>query len=258
MNKFLILLFLIISPNVLAVDFEFANISEADLENIVGDFSAATTHTSVSDPEALGDIWGFEIGLVGGVVQSDEIDAIFTREGVTADANYLPQGLVLGRLSIPMGLTAEVGFIPKVGNSDFEFSRTSGALMWTPDTMLPLDLAIKGHISKSDINFMQSVNSVDTQVKHDNTVLGVQLLAGYSFVAIDPYVGIGYIEGDGDMMIEGTDTFFNFTTETAASAKKSGVEFLIGIELDLLINIGLEYANRFDENTFTAKFSFGF
>lgn len=258
MKKILILLFLITSTNVPAVDFEFVNISEADLENIVGDFSAATTHSSVSDAETLGDIWGFELGMQGGVVEANEIDAIFTREGVTADANYLPHGTILGRLSIPMNITLELGIVPKVGNTDFKFSQTGGAVMWTPDTFLPLDLAVKGHISKSDIRFAQQINSVDTDVDYSNTVMGVDLIASRSFLLVDPYVGVGYVEGDGDMTINGTDTFFNFTSETTAGAKKSGVEFFIGVELDMLINVGLEYAQRFGESSYSAKFSFGF
>ena len=257
MKKILTILVLAVSPAALAADFQFENLSREDLKNIVGDFSASATHTSVSGAAPLGDVWGFEIGVLGGLSQANEIDAIFRREGVAAEADYLPQGVLLGRLSTPLNLTFEVGFVPELSYEDLEFSTTRAALSWSPDLMLPVDLGIKAHISRTDFGFAQLVNSVNTEVDYDNTVTGVRLTASYDLPFLVPYAGAGYVEGDGDMTISGTSDFFNFTDSQSASAKKSGSEFFIGLELDLPINFGFEYARRFGENAYTAKLSFG-
>lgn len=258
MNKILAILVMIFSPAALAVDLQFEDLSREDLENIVGDFSAASVHTTVSGAAPLGDVWGIEVGLLGGISQADEIDAIFAREGVPAEANYLPRGLIFGRLSTPLNLTLEAGILPQIGSEDFEFSLKSAALMWSSGPWLPLDLAVKAHISWSDVSFQQQVNSLDTQVDYDNTVQGIKLIASYSFPYLDPYIGLGYLEGKGDMDIAGTDNFFNFTTSQSASAKNTGMEFFIGVELDLILKLGLEYAQRLGESTYTAKLSLGF
>lgn len=256
MNKTLAILVTLFSPTILAVDFQFEDLSREDLENIVGDFSAVSVHTTVSGAEPLGEVWGLEVGMLGGVSQADEIDAIFVREGVAAEADYLPRGLLFGRLSTPLNLTLEAGILPQIGNEEFEFSLKSAALMWSSGTWLPLDLAVKGHISWSDVSFEQQVNSLDTQVDYENTVQGIELIASYSFPFLDPYIGLGYLEGNGDMTIAGTDNFYNFTTSQSASAKNTGMEFFIGFELDLILKLGLEYAERFGESTYTAKLSF--
>ena len=57
-----------------AQDVGFQNIDKDDFKNVVGDFSVNSLHTTVSG--TLGDVFGFEIGLVGGLTNTPEIDKL--------------------------------------------------------------------------------------------------------------------------------------------------------------------------------------
>lgn len=52
----------------------FQNLSEQDFKKVVRDLSANFVHTSVSGASPLGDIFGFEVGIVGGVTNTTELN----------------------------------------------------------------------------------------------------------------------------------------------------------------------------------------
>ena len=258
MKRIIMLMAVLASSNAWSYNLEFQNLSQADIEKIAGDFSANFAHTSVSGASSLGDLWGFEIGAIGSYTTTNEIDAIIKREGINANADLLANGALLGRVSVPMGLTFEISGIPTVGNDSFEFSNYGGAVMWTLPQPLPLELAVKGHYTKTSVTYFQPVNFVDTEVKYENSVAGLDLIASKSFLVVEPYVGIGYIKADGDFTVTGTSTIFNFTASQTASADDTGIEFFAGLEFSFFAKIALQYANRFGENCYTAKVSIGF
>jgi hypothetical protein len=244
-------------------DITFDNISESDLKDIVQDFSGVFTHTSVSGAGSLGSIFGFELGLVGGASQVDRLEKIIKREDPTAeDIPMIPSGGLLGRLTVPFGLTIEALVIPEVGDEDFKFQNTSLALLWTPTetilSFMPVSIGTKLHYTTTDLNFQtpDPVTGTDVKGTFKNYILGLQALVSQDLVFVEPYAGIGYVQADGDLAISGSNTFYNFTTATSASKSVSGTQFLLGAEFKLLVmKFGAEYSHQFDVNRYSAKFS---
>lgn len=259
---------LIISNPVYAQDLALDNISSQDMEDIVSDFTGAFTHTSMSGGNTLGSIFGFEVGLIGGVASADRIEKIAKREDPNSDVPGLPFGGLLGRLTVPFGITAELLIIPEIGDEDFKFSNQSLGLMWTPTetllSFLPLSIGIKGHFTKTDMSFKipDAVTAgVDSDAAFENTIMGLQVLVSKSLLIVEPYAGVGFLQGDGSLKYSGAGTIFDtaVTAGGSASKKVSGAQFLVGANLNLLFfKIGAEYANHLDTDRYGIKLSAGF
>ncbi len=256
------------STSVLAQDLALDNISEKDMEDIVSDFTSAFTHTSISGANTMGSIFGFEVGVIVGMASVDRIEKIAQREDPNSDVSGLPFGGLLGRLTVPFGITGEVLIIPEIGDEDFKFSNKSLALMWTPTetllSFLPLSLAIKGHYTKTNMDFKipDAVTAgSDADASFENTIMGLQVLASKSFIIVEPYAGLGFIMGDGNLKYSGSGTIFDtaVTAGESASKKVDGAQFLLGANLNLLFfKIGVEYSNQLDADRYGLKLSAGF
>lgn len=244
-----------------AQDVPLTNLTEDDLGKVVKEFSANFAHTSVSGAGTLGSIFGFEIGLVGGITKTPELDSLVKRADSTKDLEQVPHGAILGVLTVPLGITAEVGIIPKVGGDDFKFSSYSVAGKWTPTEILfelPLDLAAKGFVTKSNLEFEQTISNVPVEYEYENTTMGLVAFASKDFVFVAPYAGIGYVKAKGDLSFTGSTTVFNtsYTTGTSASKDETSAAIYLGSEFKILIfKAGLEYAKMFDTNSYTGKVS---
>lgn len=259
---------LMMSTPALGQDLALDNISNQDMEDIVGDFTGAFTHTSMSGGNSLGSIFGFEVGLIGGIASADRIEKIAKREDPNSDVPGLPFGGLLGRLTVPFGITAELLMIPEIGDDDFKFSNNSIGVMWTvTDTLLsflPLSIGVKGHYTKTDMSFKipDAVTAgVDSDASFENTIMGLQVLVSKNLLIVEPYAGIGFLQGDGNLNYSGSGTIFDtaVTAGGSASKKVSGAQFLVGAELNLLFfNIGVEYANHLDTDRYGLKLSGGF
>lgn len=246
-----------------AVDIPLQNIDETDFKNIVKDFSANFTHTSVSGASTLGKLFGVELGLIGGMTNTKDLDRLAKEADSNAKADKIPHAAILGVVTVPLGLTGEVGLIPKMGSDRFKYSQVSAALKWTPTESLlelPLSLALKAHIAKNGVEFAETINDVNTQFDYDSTVTGLTLLASKDFVIIEPYVGLGLLSGKGKLDATGSAVFDpSLTTAQSASASESSTLFLVGAEVKLLIfKAGLEYSNLFDTSRYTGKLAFFF
>lgn len=244
-------------------DLFFDNITEQDMTDIANDFTGVFAPTSVSGANTLGSIFGFELGLVGSGTKAEKIERIVKREDPTADIPFLPSGGLLGRLTVPFGLTVEALLIPEVGDDDFKFQNTSLALMWTPTetllSFLPLSLATKVHFTQTSLKFKQTdpgipggTVQVDSEFK--NTITGIQFLVSKNLLLVEPYAGVGFIQGDGELSVKGSAPAFNFTASDSASKKVDGAQFFAGAELKLLIfKIGAEYSKHLDVNRYSLK-----
>src|SRR5690349_1218706 len=98
----------------------FQNLSDEDFKNVVKDMSANFTHTSVSGAAPLGDIWGFEIGLVGGVTKTPELNKFAKEVDPSTSLEQIPHAEILGVVSVPLAITGEIGIVPKVGSDEFK------------------------------------------------------------------------------------------------------------------------------------------
>ncbi len=247
-----------------AQNISLQQIDDEDFKNIVKDFSAVFNHTTVSGASSLGTIFGFELGLVGGITRTGRIDALADEGGTDQNAGKIPHGELIGIITVPAGITIEAGFIPKVGSDEFKFNTFTGAVKWTPtDVFLdwPLSVAIKAHLTKTKATFNQTIATIPTKFDYDNTITGFTLLASKNFVLVEPYFGIQMLSAKGDMDVTGSPTVFDpaYTTGTSASAKASTTGFLLGCELKLLIvKLGAEYQNLFGTSRYTGKLSFYF
>ncbi|MCB0408027.1 MAG: hypothetical protein KDD34_07485 [Bdellovibrionales bacterium] len=261
-------LFLIVlmgmSSCVWAQDIQFDNIDKKDMENIVSDFTGVFTHTSVSGAAPLGSLFGFEVGLVLSGSKAEKIEKLVKEQDPNADIPILPSGGVLGIITVPLGFTFEALIIPEIGDSNFKFQNMSAAAKWSPTetvlSFLPLSIAIKGHLTKTDLTFKQPdpvTSSVEVNSTFKNTITGIQLIASKNLVIAEPYVGIGYIHGDGELSVAGNSIFDpSVTSGTSASATASGAQFFGGAEFKLLIfKLAAEYSHHLDIDRYSFKAS---
>lgn len=241
-----------------------SNINQGDFDKVVSNFSANFWHTSVSGASPLGHIFGFEFGAVGGVTNTPDLNSLAQRTNPAAKAGQLPNGELVGAITVPLGLTVEAGLIPKVGSSDFKFSSLSLGLKWTPTELLfdmPLSLAVKGQVTKTSLEYSQPIQGVATSYKYDSTVTGLTLLASKDFMLVEPYVGIGVVHGKGELNATGSGMVFNsaFTASQSASSTRSSGVFIAGAELKLFVlKVGAEYSRLYGDNRYNGKLSFYF
>lgn len=247
-----------------AEGFAFQNLNQGDLKNVIKDISANFNHTSVSGASPLGDIFGIEIGVVGGLTKSPELDKYAkAADPNSKDIDQIPHAALLGVISVPLAFTFEMGLIPKVGGEDFKFSSYSLAAKWTPSELFfdwPVALAAKVHFSKTDLNVKDTVNNVKTDMDFKDNMMGATVLVSKSFAVFEPYFGLGIVNADAELSGSGTAVFNPaYTASNSASEKVSTTTWMVGAEAKLLVvRFGLEYANLFDTSRITGKFSFYF
>ena len=88
--------------------FNFDNINLGDFDALVNEFSANSQYTTVTPPSSLGGLWGFELGVTGGMTKAPDTLALVKRSSpaTTLKDNLYHAGAVL-RLGLPFGITAE-------------------------------------------------------------------------------------------------------------------------------------------------------
>ena len=245
---------------------QFTNISQDDFVGIAREFSANSTLHTVMPPSSLGSIFGFEVGVLAGATQSPTIEALVKEVDASSEVGLLPHAGLLGAVSVPFGFTAEVAFVPTIKTEGASMNQFAAALKWNLSdgilAMLPINLAVRGFISKTDLSFTQNVNNpplgnVPVTVDYEGQVLGGQLLVSPKLIPIiEPYIGVGYLSAKGDMNITGSSsaTFFSGTSSQSASAKPTSSQLLIGANVTLIaLVLGLEYSRAFETDSVTAK-----
>ncbi len=242
----------------MAQTLEFDSVSKDDLKVIVREMSADLYHTSVSGAAPLGDMLGFEIGVIGGLTKTSGIQTLVKRQDPDANAEWLPHARLFGAVSVPMGVTLELGLIPETGVKDFKFQLYGGAVKWSLThsllSFLPLSLATKVHYTVSEVNYKQPVNNVETSVSMKNTVSGISAIVSKDFLVVEPYFGLGYLSAEGDVSVSGSSTLFDFTTATKSSSKPSSTLMMAGAELKFFIfKVGVEYSRQFETDRYSLK-----
>lgn len=247
----------------------FDNLTDEDFDKISKEFSANSTLHSVMGAGSLGSIFGFQVGLTGGITKTPETDAIVKRSAPSSSVQAFPHAALLAAVTIPFGLTAEATFIPQINSSGFEYNQYAGALKWTMTdnilSILPLNIAVRGFLSKTTMSFSQVINNsstgnqnVDATVKYDGTVTGLQLLASPKLIPIiEPYVGVGVLSGNSKLSSSIGSVFASGSTSKEVSP--TSTQFLLGADIRLLlIGAGVEYSRAFGTESYTMKFSLGF
>lgn len=253
------LLLLVMGANAGAQTLPLQNLDADDFAHLVGDFSAATHHRSLTGAGTLGRLWGFEVGLVAGTTNTPELNRVVHETDPSTDASRMPGGELLGAVTIPFSLTVELGLIPKVGNKDFKFSSSHLALKWTFSDLLewPVDVALKVFASRANLDFNSTVSGVDTNFAFADRMTGAQIWVSKDLGLLAPYFGIGTINARGEMKVDGAGTVFSDpqyqASQTASATRRSGY-WALGTEFKTgVVKLGLEYARLYGTNGFSGK-----
>lgn len=240
----------------------FENISESEFKDIIEDFTTVFTHTSVAPASSLGENFGFEVGAIAGVAKTDTIEKLSKELDPSAKAENVPHAGFLGVVTFPLGISAELNFLPKIKNSDINLQTGSFGIKWTITNLvpLPLDLSAKIHTATSKILWNQLVSSVATDVEYEQRVSGLLLQASKKFGIIEPYVSLGAVRSTGKLSSSSGSVFDTaYTASSNAEEEVSGSQFMLGANLNLLIfKLGLEAGRVLDNTKVSAKASFYF
>ena len=244
----------------------FNNITKTALETIVGEFTANAFHTTVSpltgSKKALLGFAGAEAGIVGGTTR---VPGIGSSTVSTKGLDHIYHFGLFALLNLPYGITPEISFLPPLELGKIEINYYGGALRWNVTDVflkfLPFNFGARLHFSKPSLEFIQPISGGNVTVKFEDTIWGGSLALSKKIVFIEPYVGVGFIQGDGDLSISGTGTFFNteVTTAQSASASQTDAHLYAGLQFTtLLLGIGAEYSRVFDTDRLTGKLSVRF
>ena len=198
---------------------EFTNLSDSDVEAILTDVGATWTHTSVSPASTLGELFGFEVGLVAGGAKVPNIEKFSREVDPNSEVSVLPQAGLLGAVSIPAGIKFELLLFPENEIDDLTFKYGSIGVQWTLTQsllQLPADLAVKVHSATATLNYNQEINSVNTAVEIEDKVSGLSLIASKKLVLFEPYIGLGVVKMDGSFSLSGTETFLDSNLQSAS------------------------------------------
>lgn len=235
------------------------NLDTDDFYHLVGDFSAAAHHSSVSGAGTLGHVWGFEAGLVVSTTNTPELNRIVHETDPSANASRVPSGELLGAVTIPFALTVELGLIPKVGSDTFKFSSTHLALKWTFSELLelPVDLAAKAFLTRANLDFDSTVSGVDTHFAFEDRMTGVQLIITKDLGLLAPYFALGTVNARGELNVTGSGTVFSdagYAAAQSASATRRSGHWALGSEFRLgILKLGVEYARLYGTGRFSSK-----
>jgi hypothetical protein len=250
---------LTLSTAALASDPTFNNITNQQAKDVISDFSGLLNHTSVSSAAPLGDLFGFEFGLVGGMVTVPGVEAATKAAAPGTNISDLPHAALYGAVSVPLGFTFEVNFLPSFEASDIDLKNQSLAVKWTFSSLLglPLDLALRASMTKSELEFTQDQPVAGTRIEFESETTGLMLLASKSFVIVEPFVGVGTVSADGDLRAS-TDLFAD-VAGLSVSEKVSGAQYLAGVNFNLLLlKVGLEAGKLLDQTKLSGKVSLYF
>jgi len=250
----------------IASDFGFNNLNQQDVDDIFEEFSATFTHSTITGAKSKSKVFGFEAGLVAGVTDSEQVkDLVASAMPANADdINYLPFASLYALVSLPLGITAEANFMPKIDFEDVEFKHLSLAAKVELSYFFawPVEVAIRGMLINTSASIEQSNDSFGTftgRVEYEQTQLGLQAVVGKSFGIIEPYASIGILSADGELVASGTGTIFNFTASDRVDSSATSLQFAAGLQVNLLlVKLGAEYVNSFGANHLNAKLSLSF
>jgi hypothetical protein len=262
--KLLLAVFItMLSLNVWA-DPSFTSITDDDFTNITKEMSANFTHNSMLGASKLGSIFGFQLGVTLAQTASPKTNEIVKRNAGSELPNLYNGGLI-GVLGVPFGIALEAVIFPKNGIAGASMSSTSLAVKWNINDVIPVwpvNLALRGLYSTAGFSFEQDMSGVLASVDNKTSVTGLQLLLSPMIPIVEPYVGVGYLNGTNELTVTGTgSTIFAPSFSSSQSEKKSvsSMQVLGGVEFSLLlIKFGAEYSQSFGASRFGIKLALGF
>lgn len=262
--KTIMTLFLLVFGHAYAGDITLDNLTQDDVTKISKEFSANFVHTIVAPASSYGKIFGFELGVVGGISKSPNIDRISKTFDQTADIPAIPHaGIALG-VSVPFGITGELSMIPSTSLGDVDLKNTSLALKWTFTdlTKIPFDMAIRLHTGSSELSYADVVDTnVNANVKWETSSSGANFEISKKLLFFEPYFGVGTVSTKTKIGVTAATNvnIFTFTADQSYTSKSSGSQVYGGFNLNIfLLKIGLEAGSVMGVSKYTAKVSLYF
>lgn len=258
MKKFIAALMLALPFTVQAADPVFNNITDADMKEIAKGMGANFTHNSMMGASKMGTVFGFQFGLVAAQTAVPDIDDIAKRN--SGELPNLYNAGLMAAVGIPFGLAFEATMMPKFKGGGASASANSFAVKMNFNEVipvLPINLALRGVYSNAELSFDQDMGGgVTGKVKNETSVSGVQLLLSPMIPIVEPYIGVGTLSAEnklgvstGSILVGGVDD----------KKKVTSTQILAGVEANLLLmKLGLEYSQAFDNTRYGFKLSFGF
>lgn len=201
---------------------------QTQVDTLVSTMALGTNHRAYQSATALGAVIGLDIGFDLALIRvPSSFQNLMTMVGATGVPNTLP----LPRVNLHKGLPGKVdlGFswIGYQGNSVYGFE---GKYAFTDGPALPA-IAVRASYTTADIFFMST------------STFAVDALISKSMVLIDPYLGVGYINYSGELVVP-TGQALQPTVNAAASGGTG--RFFIGLPLKLgFIKLTGEYESTF-------------
>ena len=252
-------------------DFSLDNLSQADFNGVAEEFGANFVHSTASGASSLGNVFGFEIGVLGRMTGAPQVEGLVKEQDPDSDISDLYDAGLVAIVSIPFGITAELTFLPEIDLGDLDINKTTFGLKWTMTDglfVLPFNLALRAHYSTASISYKDTLNNdstgntdVDAEIGIDSKSYGFNVSASIDAFVIEPYAGLGFVSSTTDLGVtaSGGANIFTFTDSQSASSSKSGVHYFAGAQVNLLaIHLAAEYSNVYGIDRYTAKLSFGF
>jgi hypothetical protein len=264
--KILLIGFLMFNTNCFAAAPQLYNLSSSDVNSIAKEVSANFAHTIVAPASSYGKIFGFELGLMGGMTKTPAIDKISTGINSSSSISKIPTAGLVAGVSFPLGIGGELNYIPKVASSGVSLENISGAIKWTFTNLIPtapFDLAIRIHGNTSTLAYGSVVNNtstanlpVSTTASWKSTSTGYNFEVSKKLLFIEPYAGFGSISTKSKIGVTAATSvqIFSFSTATNYISNNNGNHYYTGVNLNLFVlKLGAEYAKIMGVTKMAAK-----
>lgn len=242
----------------------FTNITDDDFDKITKEMSANFTHNSMMGASSLGNLVGFQVGLVAAQTASPDTNTVAQRTSGAEIPSLYNAGLV-GVLGVPYGFSLEVVMTPGFSASGSSFSSSSYALKVNMNSLipvLPVNLALRGVYSNAKFSFNQTISGLDATVSNATSVSGIQLLVSPQLPILEVYAGLGLLNGSNELSVTGTPgTVFDPSFSSTQSEKKTATstQVILGLEASLLLfKLGVEHSQSFGTSRTGIKIAMGF
>ena len=249
----------------------FNSLSQSDVSLVSKEFASNFTHTILAPASSLGKIWGLEFGIMGGLTKTPEIDRLSKSFSSTSNISSMPTAGLIGGVTLPFGINAELNMIPQVNTSSVYLKNMAYALKWEVTSAIPtapFNFAVRVHGNSGELGYSGVINNASTGNQNvnattswKNTSSGYNLEISKKYLFIEPYFGYGHISTTTNIGVTGSANISIFTFSSASSYKSenSGSHMFAGLNLNLLlIKVGAEYAQIMGIKKTVAKVSFYF
>ena len=237
-------------------------ISDLDLNGVnavISTFGSSFVFRPLEGPASYGSLWGFSLGVIGGVASDSKIkDAI---PGVSS--SYIPNAEIFAGIQGPLGLGAEFGFFPNTTIDGVHFNSFGWDLKWTASDLfqLPFNLAFRMMYSTTSVSYTETVDGASDTIAFSSSAFGPNVSVSEKFLFLEPYVGLGYIHQSDRLSNNGTIQLFDESVSATDSySDRSGsVWFYAGAQMRLLLlTATLEYDNIFGVSSVQGKVAIKF